>query len=158
MSYKSSEKNSNFQRKFKISFGIIKFIFNFKCYIYNKKMKITLKELRQIIKSVIKEEATNNEYYLELHISNGQSFRFNDELPEGDQFSYIIYDWMRKNAHQNYAILDDESETELTFTFKIDYPITEFPQKFISFLKTKMFDAKFDVQKGNNLYAVIKKL
>lgn len=26
MSYKSSEKNSNFQRNFKISFGIIKFI------------------------------------------------------------------------------------------------------------------------------------
>jgi hypothetical protein len=121
-------------------------------------MKITLKELRQIVKSIIKEQATNNEYYLELQISNGESFRFNDELPEGEQFSYIIYDWMRKNAHQNYATLDDESETELTFTFKIDYPITEFQQKFISFLKTKNFVANFDVPKGNNLYAILKKL
>lgn len=107
-------------------------------------------------------------YYLELQISNAESFRFNDELPgEGDQFSYIIYDWMRKNAHNNYANMDDESETELTFTIKIplrdsktglNYTITDFQRSFRSFLKTKMYDVKFAKTEGKKLYAEIKKL
>lgn len=107
-------------------------------------------------------------YYLELQIANGESFKFNDELPgENDQFSYILYDWMRSNAHNNYANLDDESETELTFTIKIplrdsitglNYTITDFQRNFRNFLKTKMYDVKFAKTEGKKLFAEIKKL
>lgn len=115
-------------------------------------------------------EIVNNgiSYFLELQISNGETFRFNDELPgEEDQFSYIIYDWMRNNAYKNYASMDDESETELTFTIKvplrdpktgINYSITDFQRSFRSFLKTKTFDVKFSKTEGKKLYAEIKKL
>lgn len=107
-------------------------------------------------------------YYLELQISNGESFKFNDEIPgENDQFSYIIYDWMRNNAHNNYANMDDESETQLTFTIKIplrdtktglNYTITDFQRNFRNFLKTKMYDVKFAKTEGKKLYAEVKKL
>ncbi|MEY3079082.1 MAG: hypothetical protein RL086_235 [Bacteroidota bacterium] len=107
-------------------------------------------------------------YYLELQISNGESFKFNDELPgENDQFSFIIYDWMRNNAHNNYANMDDESETQLTFTIKIplrdtktglNYTITDFQRSFRNFLKTKMYDVKFAKTEGKKLYAEVKKL
>jgi hypothetical protein len=107
-------------------------------------------------------------YYLELQITNGESFKFNNELPgENDQFSYIIYDWMRNNAHHNYASMDDESETQLTFTIKIplrdpntglNYTITDFERSFRNFLKTKSFDAKFAKTEGKKLYAEIRKL
>jgi hypothetical protein len=107
-------------------------------------------------------------YYLELQISNGESFKFSDELPgENDQLSYIIYDWMRNNAHNNYANMDDESETQLTFTIKIplrdsktglNYTITDFQRSFRNFLKTKMYDVKFAKTEGKKLYAEIRKL
>jgi len=107
-------------------------------------------------------------YYLELQISNGESFKFNDELPsENDQFSYIIYDWMRNNAHNNYATMDDESETQLTFTVKIplrdpktglNYTITDFQRSFRNFLKAKMYDVKFSKTEGKKLFAEIRKL
>jgi hypothetical protein len=107
-------------------------------------------------------------YYLELQISNGESFKFNDELSgENEQFSYLIYDWMRNNAHNNYANMDDESETQLTFTIKIplrdaktglNYTITDFQRSFRNFLKTKMYDVKFAKTEGKKLYAEVKKL
>jgi hypothetical protein len=107
-------------------------------------------------------------YYLELQITNGESFKFSDELPgENDQLSYIIYDWMRNNAHNNYANMDDESETQLTFTIKIplrdsktglNYTITDFQRSFRNFLKTKMYDVKFAKTEGKKLYAEIRKL
>ena len=107
-------------------------------------------------------------YYIELQIANGESIRFNDEIPgDNDQFSYIIYDWMRNNAHNNYANMDDESESELTFTVKIplrnantgqNYTITDFQRSFRSFLKSKMYDVKFVKTEGKKLYAEIKKI
>lgn len=107
-------------------------------------------------------------YFLEVQIANGETIRFNDELPgENDQFSYIIYDWMRNNAFNNYASMDDESETQLTFTVKIplrdlktglNYTITDFQRSFRSFLKTKMYDANFAKTEGKKLYIEIKKL
>lgn len=115
-------------------------------------------------------EIVNNgvSYFLELQISNGETFKFNDELPdENDQFSYIIYDWIRNNAQNNYANMDDESETELTFTIKIplrdpksglNYTITDFQRSFRNFLKTKMYDVKFSKTEGKKLYAEIRKL
>jgi hypothetical protein len=123
-------------------------------------MKIKLSELRQLIKSVLKEErlleSDGTEYYLELKIANGQAFRFSDELPgESDQFSYIIYDWIRNNAHENYASMDDESETKLTFTMQTT-SIADFQLKFKTFLKTKKFDVNFMPPKENNLYGIIK--
>lgn len=125
-------------------------------------MKITLKELRQIVKTVIKEEmlleSQGTSYYLELHIANGQTFRFNDELPgEEDQFSYIIYDWIRNNANRNYASMDDESETELTFTIELT-SAPDFQAAFKKFLNSKKFDVTFNPPKGTNLYGMIKKL
>jgi hypothetical protein len=106
-------------------------------------------------------------YYIELQIANGESLRFNDELPgDNDQFSYIIYDWMRNETNDN-ANLDDESESELTFTVKIplknsntgqNYTITDFQRSFRSFLKSKMYDVKFVKTEGKKLYAEIKKL
>lgn len=107
-------------------------------------------------------------YLLELQIEKDQSFRFNDELAgESDQLSYLIYDWVRNNAHKNYASMDDESETQLTFTIKIplrdsktglNYTITDFQRSFRNFLKAKTFDAKFSKTEGKKLYAEIKKL
>ncbi len=107
-------------------------------------------------------------YYLELQIANNESFRFNDELAgDNDQFSYVIYDWMRNNAHNNYANMDDESETELTFTIKVplrdvktgqNYTITDFQRSFRNFLKTKMYDVKFSKNEGKKLFAEIRKL
>jgi len=114
--------------------------------------------------NIVKDGAS---YYIELQIANGESLRFNDELPgDNDQFSYIIYDWMRNETNDN-ANLDDESESELTFTVKIplknsntgqNYTITDFQRSFRSFLKSKMYDVKFVKTEGKKLYAEIKKL
>lgn len=125
-------------------------------------MKITLTELKQFIKSIIKEESLlesqGTSYYLELHIANGQTFRFHHELPEeGEQFSYIIYDWIRNNANRNSASMDDESETELTFTVELT-SAPDFQTAFKKFLNSKKFDITFDSPKGTDLYGMIKKL
>lgn len=125
-------------------------------------MKITLKELRQIVKTIIKEERLHESegasYFLELKIANGQTFRFNDELPgEQDQFSYIIYDWIRNNANRNYASMDDESETQLTFTVELT-SAPDFQTAFKKFLNSKKYDITFTPPKGTNLYGEIKKL
>ena len=120
-------------------------------------MKITLTELKQFIKSIIKEESLlesqGTSYYLELHIANGQTFRFHHELPEeGEQFSYIIYDWIRNNVFENYATMDDESETELTFTIKLT-SVPNFQAAFKEFLNSKGFDITFNPP--NELYGII---
>lgn len=107
-------------------------------------------------------------YYMELQITNGESFKFSDELPgDDDQFSYIIYQWMKDNSHNDYASLDDESETQLTFTFKIplrdpisgrNYSITDFQRSFRTFLKTKSYDVKFAKTEGKKIYAELRKI
>ena len=123
---------------------------------YRKSIHMKVKELRKIIKEgrvKILFESEGVEYYLELHIANGQTFRFNDELPgEEDQFSYIIYDWIRNNVFENYATMDDESETELTFTIKLT-SVPNFQAAFKEFLNSKGFDITFNPP--NKLYGII---
>jgi hypothetical protein len=101
-------------------------------------------------------------YLMEFQISSDQSFLFSDELPsDGEQFSYLIYDWIRNNAYKNYATLDDESETALTFTVKLplrdpvtgmNYQMKDFERNLRQFLKSKGFDCKSSKTEAKVLY------
>jgi hypothetical protein len=101
-------------------------------------------------------------YLMEFQISGDQSFLFSDEIAtDGEQFSYLIYDWIRNNAYKNYATLDDESETALTFTVKLplrdpvtgmNYQMKDFERNLRQFFKSKGYDCKSSKNEGKVLY------
>lgn len=104
-------------------------------------------------------------YQMDFQIRKGETFSFQDDLPSDDeQFSYIIYDWLRMNACKNYATMDDESETALTFTIKIplrdaktgmNYTISDFQRSFRKFIKEKGFSCEFAKTEGKKLYVEV---
>jgi hypothetical protein len=101
-------------------------------------------------------------YQMDFQIRNSETFSFQDDIPSDDeQLSYLIYDWLRNNACKNYATMDDESETALTFTVKIplrdsktgmNYTISDFQRSLRKFFKEKGFSCDFAKTEGKKLY------